>query len=1012
MEPSQAQQSLNEWVNSNEYKKYQALQKELEGLQNRLSELRKSKNLSTSSTDPNVPSVLNDQQYKTLQTITTAKQQERNAAKIESDNKKKEIEDRIYRGIEPPPKTPNVPATPQENPATPSNEPIAQNNATNALNETPEEKKAREDREKALREQLTGEDGAAKLRLGYQAALMMMIDKILIDSAKFTNGLRRDQLVYSNFVTSRTGNVGHVDLSNVLFKTLDTRLFFNKIPPHILSALVPSVKLYYVIYPSIQGQYKPSVNNTSKGYSWRIPFDDLPTSYGLGTVNESSEFVSDTLEKILKGEGKMNGCGIKSFQYAYKGTNTAETNSHIEASLELFFQDINLLTKKITITENDTRFLEGKPTGLTGEGKEFSYSHLVSGASRYIRSGPSLLVNDQYFRIKAEVGFAEPSEIFRIRLAQDGGLTLEEVNSYINAIRNAKISFFLSPVTHDITFNEDGTVILKINYQATIDAILSDFNLDIFSLSSKSADIRQAQKELEAILDERQSRINTIKCGRSSGNDANALKNINDNFAKKLEDKKTILENLKTNLQQDIYKKLVGVEQLKNNKSISAYKVKILNSAVGVDKEGKPISGALQFRLLEGAVIRQKGLKDHSRISVKDVPQNSANAKPPPKEGDNSTAQKGINFGDLLSSFDFFSSKKDEKGPQAEIDSDYVTVKYVFFGDILDIVMECLAEINPAIDRPKIILGEIPINIPVNISSEEIDLTVPQDADLLEIIVNIADIPISLEASDDFYYKNVIKQKRADYPLLSFIKDIFEELLKPAINPSVFGKKATINNSIRVSHFGFNIPLKNPDTEPIFERPITDNFNGSITNETLGKISSIDGKTKKTFSQELNGLGLANYLYIYDSLSSPRIIRDNGGLIDRDEASGIYHFSIGKESGIVKAINFTKTEIPLAAEARALQEGGKVTNRLRQMYSSEIKLFGNNIFRPGDYIFIEPIIYGSNIQDTIGIGGYYIVTRVNTSMSPDSFETVLSCNHQAWASNGRTRLPKDNGRLC
>ncbi len=400
---------------------------------------------------------------------------------------------------------------------------------------------------------------------------MMMIDKILIDSAKFTNGLRRDQLVYSNFVTSRTGNVGHVDLSNVLFKTLDTRLFFNKIPPHILSALVPSVKLYYVIYPSIQGQYKPSVNNTSKGYSWRIPFDDLPTSYGLGTVNESSEFVSDTLEKILKGEGKMNGCGIKSFQYAYKGTNTAETNSHIEASLELFFQDINLLTKKITITENDTRFLEGKPTGLTGEGKEFSYSHLVSGASRYIRSGPSLLVNDQYFRIKAEVGFAEPSEIFRIRLAQDGGLTLEEVNSYINAIRNAKISFFLSPVTHDITFNEDGTVILKINYQATIDAILSDFNLDIFSLSSKSADIRQAQKELEAILDERQSRINTIKCGRSSGNDANALKNINDNFAKKLEDKKTILENLKTNLQQDIYKKLVGVEQLKNNKSISAF---------------------------------------------------------------------------------------------------------------------------------------------------------------------------------------------------------------------------------------------------------------------------------------------------------------------------------------------------------------------------------------------------------------------------------------------------------
>jgi hypothetical protein len=131
----------------------------------------------------------------------------------------------------------------------------------------------------------------------------------------------------------------------------------------------------------------------------------------------------------------------------------------------------------------------------------------------------------------------------------------------------------------------------------------------------------------------------------------------------------------------------------------------------------------------------------------------------------------------------------------------------------------------------------------------------------------------------------------------------------------------------------------------------------------------------------------------------------------------IYHFIIGKDSGIIKSINFSKTDIPLAAEARALQEGGKVINRLRQMYSSEVRLFGNNIFRPGDYIYIDPIFYGNNnIQDSIGIGGYYMVTKVNTNISPSNFDTTLSCYHQAWViiekDKPKTVTPTDKSNIC
>lgn len=990
------QTAINELEKTEEQKKYITTEEELLKAGNELADLEEKKGKGS-------PEYL--EQEKNVNT----RRLQRDAARSAAKRKYQEIKDKI-NGVASAPPVATAPREAQQAPVPTQTAPVVNNEAINALQETPEEKKVREERQKALKEQLTGDDGAAKLRLGYQAALILMMDKILDESAKVSGGVDRRKVQYANFATTRTGQVGHVDFSNALFKTKDTRLFFNAIPPQILSAMVPSVKLYFVVYPEIQGKYVPSADNESKngkGFSWRIPFDDLPSNY----KNESSEFVSDfSIDKILKNEAKMNGCGIKSFQYAYKGTNPAETNSHIEASLELFFQDINLLTKKIIVNENDARFIDGQPEGL-GE-KEFLYSHLINGASRFIKNGAKLLSNDQYFRIKAEVGYAEPSEIFIAKLKETSGLKGEDIQSYINAIKTAKISFFLSPITHDITFNEDGSILLKINYQATIDAILSDYNLNIFSVTAKDEELKNAQKKLENILDERQRTINDAKCKNlNKAKLADSLKIINDRFVNVIQKQKSSLDNLKNQSQEEMFKKLVGLETMPNrNSPPGVYKVGILNSAVGVDKDGKPISGALQFRLLEGATIREKGLSNHQIINVNDIPKSSANATAQaPREGNSPTSKKAYSLG--MYGLEADEAAAARQPPNAVTDSGYTIIKYIYLGDIIDIAAECLPNAGPAGDRPKIILGEIPINIPTNISSEENDLLVPEDADVIERVVNIADIPISLEAFDDFYYQKVIKQKRADYPLLNFIKDVIELLLIPSINPSTFGRKAVINNKIRISHFGFLLPYQEGGKDLLLGKGLKENFNGIIDPERLKEIAG-EGPIKRSYSQEVSKNGFGNYLLIYDSMSPPARLTINNGKIDLDENSGIYHFEIGKEAGIIKTINFSKTDIPLAAEARALQEGGKVTNRLRQMYSSEIRLFGNNIFRPGDYIYIDPIFYGVDTQDAIGLGGYYMVTKVNTSITPNNFETVLSCYHQAWVIDGKTRTPTSNKNTC
>ena len=64
------------------------------------------------------------------------------------------------------------------------------------------------------------------------------------------------------------------------------------------------------------------------------------------------------------------------------------------------------------------------------------------------------------------------------------------------------------------------------------------------------------------------------------------------------------------------------------------------------------------------------------------------------------------------------------------------------------------------------------------------------------------------------------------------------------------------------------------------------------------------------------------------------------------------------------------------------------------------KFFGNNIFRPGDIIYLEPNYIFNNIQtidleETLGIGGYYLVIDVKTNINDSNFTTNLSCVFKA-----------------
>jgi hypothetical protein len=109
---------------------------------------------------------------------------------------------------------------------------------------------------------------------------------------------------------------------------------------------------------------------------------------------------------------------------------------------------------------------------------------------------------------------------------------------------------------------------------------------------------------------------------------------------------------------------------------------------------------------------------------------------------------------------------------------------------------------------------------------------------------------------------------------------------------------------------------------------------------------------------------------------------------------------MGTDSGIVKKIAFKKSDIPYQREMIARNNGKNLGTSIKQVYNADVTLFGNNIYYPGDYLYINPIFAFDkggfvDLQEKLGIGGYYMVIKVNTSISEGGFETKLDCVYQA-----------------
>ena len=134
-----------------------------------------------------------------------------------------------------------------------------------------------------------------------------------------------------------------------------------------------------------------------------------------------------------------------------------------------------------------------------------------------------------------------------------------------------------------------------------------------------------------------------------------------------------------------------------------------------------------------------------------------------------------------------------------------------------------------------------------------------------------------------------------------------------------------------------------------------------------------------------------NYLTFFAGRVMPT--EEIQGKRDADEGRGIFHYTMGRQDGLVKNISLSKTSAKYLKEVRFEQDGYDGLKQLREVYDVTVDAFPIVNAFPGTYIYIEPRGWSpsSNSQDLteLGIGGYHMIWKSEHFFAPGRAETKI-----------------------
>ena len=647
----------------------------------------------------------------------------------------------------------------------------------------------------------------------------------------------------------------------------------------------------------------------------------------------------------------------------------AEVDNNISAKLEMYFQSVtDFFQEAMQAGAENASFLDlviSSP-GLGGESKAEGED---PGANT---DGPqSKTCIDQHltrkyvganYRVKMVAGWSTPTDMTELY----PGLGYERALALQRAIEKSKTILFLQQTRHLFDFKEDGSVTLSIEYQAALSGLLSGKTANIFAPSTNMVQdkIEAKQSEIDALSDH-------AATDRSSARELTAK-----------------LEEMKRLKQED---KLAKYQKLL--KGIFCSK-KIYNLAIDRKEFALPQWSQLTPKQRARRALRKQ--RQPLQVIMGGSAENSAvldavSAAIRSADTDASAATSE----ELVSKYDLLD--KENLGGTTFI-------SYFYLGDLIDNVLSQI-ETNQgrALDF-KMFLSEVAMIDPLQALKVSNLAEILESGQSLENMVflqalassdpenfsgltgvtqlmNIGDIPISIDAFQIWFKDNVIKKDRDNYYFLHFVKDLCSDLISAALKSYCFGPDIQF-----IQRFDAQpISLKKPHSD------LPDPFRGHRINNTPFPLKG-EGTTlaslRAGLTETLRGKSSVLAIILLSTDSKPKNLH---GVYHDDIPQGVYHHYLGSPCGLVKKIKFNREDQPMLREVKIQKKGALGAEQLRELYSAQMELYGNTLYKNGNYVYINPMLMGATKKQLtlLGLHGYYLITAVESKLTENSFDVSV-----------------------
>jgi hypothetical protein len=678
-------------------------------------------------------------------------------------------------------------------------------------------------------------------------------------------------------------------------------------------------------------------NMTNLERNFLVPILEISrvTSDGIETpiqftgyfTEEYVNFIQDPKIDVLSKDGApVSGCGIKRLLIEERPENLADVN--IKATLELVF-------------ENAAALLQSNIKELITTPKKVSKDDPLD------------------YRLRVRVGW---------RIPEDNSNYIDD--EFKQAIEKCNKLYLFELIGHNLSFKTNGKINLTINYQGAIEGAFESERADLVGLDAldkrlgpnPKADIKQnlekyktLKKEIEDLLKKK----DEILLYNEQFSQKRETSDLDKSIKKKEEEiqkiKKELLTYIYSSFLNDLYGKseIYSIEVLEEWFKPEPFKIAVPVLTPESVSSGVANSSSPFAQIFYNSAASQDFIeKDPEVHRILYAVTSTANPVPNFTVSSNivSVESDGIEFQG--------SAEPEGVGTQPdpdedEIDDDKIKISFFTYGDLIQSILSSLG--STELDQYRIVLGGIKYY---------------NNQTQTAYMMNLADIPISIELFNQWFFNTVIKERKEVFYLKHFLLESLNTLIIPLL--------------------GF----KSGKGQPLFA-----NFTPDITVITSSedlprkkRLKDTDIKQLvKTSEKEINK-SKKTYQYMVINLLWPTP-GSLVGKLEQDLINGVQHLRLGQTDGLLKNISFEKTDFSEYRSARMvgdqLNTAGQI---LREQYDCTANLIGNPLFYNGSYFFVDASYMGDigrAAQNLLGIGGYYLINGIETTIQPHKYDMTV-----------------------